>query len=941
MKRPEKRPEFEDVLVSCLSRIESEGDSGLDAMCGEYPGYADQLRQRVKILRDAGLIATTMGGEGFPEQLGDFRLIERLGHGGMGVVFLAEQISLGRRVALKVVRHEQLLDRTARARFAREVETVARLAHPGVVPVYAVGEEGGLPFFAMEYVRGASLERVVREVRGRGGPGRELGALTGRDLLATVESIGGVEAAAGASARAPFDGTWTAACLWIVREAAQALEHAHQRGVLHRDLKPSNIMVTVEGRVLLVDFGLASSAAAASITRTGAQLGSWHYMPPELVSRGIEGHDPRADVYSLGVTLYELLALRLPFSSEHLEQLHALILEGRPARLRGLVSGLARDVEAVVSVAMAPERERRYATAADLAGDLTRLLDMRPVEARARGPWLQLARWSQRHKGAAAAVALSVAVAVLGPLLFGWQQVRMGRRVEHQRANAELNLKVAIDAVEEIAVQLGDARLSDLPRVREVRRELLARADDLAAAIGEDVADKPTLVRAKIQARLGLARLDAILGEHEASEALLLEQVEAGTALLAHESANAEDRRMLALVHHQLALRRLDATDSAGALEHADRGLEVLGEGDDPPPTVAIHLLNSRAQSLKDQGRREESLRAVEAAIELGRRRSVAFPEESGTLGALADALNKFGTVVHMTDAKRGIAVLEEAWAIRLALHDAGPEDAHARLLLCRTGTNLGLLLDRDGRRAESMEIVLRSLEIAESLVEEFPAVPMYAGSVGSLSINLSGLYGEADRYEEGLELLDRALPLLRKGVELEPESASRSHWLAVGINQRSTALKELGRYSEAWAAQTEGLALQREVVAMLPSAEHRFHLGMALANRGSLAIVSDRYEEAAPSLREALPLMRGQGHPVYFIAAQWVRAARAVESDTSLGAAELDTRIQNYYGNALEILQLALEDGFVDRGGGLDKADWDPLRGDELFEQLRARAQP
>ena len=198
-----KRLEFEDVLVSCLSRIESEGDSGLDAVCDEYPAYADQLRQRVKVLRDAGLLIAGAEEPDYPERLGEFRLLERLGQGGMGVVFLAEQTTLGRQVALKVVRPEQLLDRHARARFAREVETVARLAHPGIVPVHAVGEQDGLPYFAMEYVRGASLEQVVRELAGR-----DAGALTGRDLLACIERASGEEAAAGAADRAPFDGAW-------------------------------------------------------------------------------------------------------------------------------------------------------------------------------------------------------------------------------------------------------------------------------------------------------------------------------------------------------------------------------------------------------------------------------------------------------------------------------------------------------------------------------------------------------------------------------------------------------------------------------------------------------------------------------------------------------------------------------------------------------------
>ena len=264
------------------------------------------VRERILALERAGLMGADSE-QDFPERLGNFRLIERLGGGGMGVVYVAEEISLGRRVALKVIRPEQLHFGQAKERFRREVEAVAKLSHPGIVQVFSFAEEGGVPYFAMELVEGAALGDILRQFAGRSPT-----SLSAADLARAVSAQCGTECAASAL----FEGTWVRACLEIARQIAVALEHAHARGVVHRDIKPSNVMITPDGRARLLDFGLASRVGASRLTRTGAQLGSMPYMPPELVSGRVDEAGPRTDVYSLGATLHESLALSLPFRGE-------------------------------------------------------------------------------------------------------------------------------------------------------------------------------------------------------------------------------------------------------------------------------------------------------------------------------------------------------------------------------------------------------------------------------------------------------------------------------------------------------------------------------------------------------------------------------------------------------------------------------------------------
>jgi serine/threonine protein kinase len=281
---------LETLLAQCIDRIFRSGDEAVDEVCASHPELAEEVRRSLRDLERAGMFESARPHPpGIPERLGDFRLVERLGGGGMGVVYLAEQTSLGREVALKLGRPELLYFSGARERFAREVEVVARLQHPGIVPVYTVGEQDGVPYFAMERVHGCTLAEVLRHLAGRDPAG-----LWGHDLArAVAASTPGAETPGeGEELGYVYGGSWERTVLRVVGQIADALEHAQQRGVLHRDIKPSNVMITPGGRAMLLDFGLSSSGGASSITKTGSRLGSLPYMPPEQVGGGGEAIGP-------------------------------------------------------------------------------------------------------------------------------------------------------------------------------------------------------------------------------------------------------------------------------------------------------------------------------------------------------------------------------------------------------------------------------------------------------------------------------------------------------------------------------------------------------------------------------------------------------------------------------------------------------------------------
>jgi len=509
--------DLEGLLVRALEH-HSNGDSvAVDELCAAHPEHAAALREHLRELRLSGLL----DGEGAPailalgEWLGGHRLLYRLGEGGMGVVYVAEDRSLGRRVALKVLRPDLAHSRQARARFQREVQTIARLAHPSIVPLFREGEERGVAYFTMALVEGASLAEVLRELEGR-----DPAELQGRDLfkaLVRLTEARGFDVT-GASPDEPlFAGPWAQAMAWLAREVAQALEHAHQREVLHRDVKPSNILLTPAGHVLLVDFGLASLTGNERMTRTGSQLGSLPYMAPEQIAGDPGRVDARVDVYGLGVLFYELLALRLPFQESDPARLSIRVASGDKPSLRSFHRGLPADYETVCFTALDADPARRYASAAHLARDLSNLLERRPIEARPAGLGVLLTRWSERHPGRAVGLAAGLLLLVFGPLVYGRLEANAGLRVSRERDVAEQNLDAALEAVEVLLERVGSRELRDVPRVARLRAELLERAASLYARL-ESSSRGDLRTRLRIASALGkLAKLRQESGEREAA----------------------------------------------------------------------------------------------------------------------------------------------------------------------------------------------------------------------------------------------------------------------------------------------------------------------------------------------------------------------------------------------------------------------------------------
>lgn len=365
------------LLISDLADRAQRGEQiSLEEQCRSHPQFANDLRElwgAVMVAQVAGKSSsveetlsprthdTPSGSLDLPSRLGDYLLLEELGRGGMGVVFRARQESLSREVAVKMILRGELARNNERERFQAEAQAAARLDHPGIVPVYEVGEIEGRPYFSMKFIRGTTLAQRLAE-----------GPIPSREAARLLVGV------------------------------ARAIHFAHEKGVLHRDLKPSNILIDEMGQPHVTDFGLAKQISdEPSLTRTGAILGTPAYMAPEQAAGNRGQVGPQSDVYSLGVVLYHMLTGRPPFQGASPVETVLMVLEQDPVPPRMLNPHADADLEMICLRCLQKPTDLRYNTAAALARDLDAFLNDESISARS-GRFAQvLAGWMRETHHAA------------------------------------------------------------------------------------------------------------------------------------------------------------------------------------------------------------------------------------------------------------------------------------------------------------------------------------------------------------------------------------------------------------------------------------------------------------------------------------------------------------------------------------------------------------
>ena len=683
-------------------------------------------------LRNAGAARDAL-----PQRIGDFELLREIGRGGMGEVWEARQISLDRRVALKLLHSHLGLSERWIERFQREAQAGGRLAHTGIVTVHAVGEQDGRHFIAQELVGGDTLADWIERRR--------------------------------ALPRLPADHFDRVAR--IIAAVADALHSAHEAGILHLDVKPGNVLLPDEARPKIADFGLAVAAEESALTRTGEVLGTPYYMSPEQLSARRLPPDRRTDVFALGATLYEALTLALPFPGDTREQVAGRILLEEPQDPRRLRSQIPRDLAVVCLKALLKNPARRYPAMAPLAADLRRHPDLQPVAARPPSPLLRAASWLRRHPASGAAIGVGAVAMVAISLL--WLDARAARERADDSAAEAVTQAATAKSIEDFLLGLFTAGTPGARQGETVTLDdVLARGAERART---EPADDP-ITRAALMMAIGQAY--STLGRYAEAEPLLADAVN-----LRLRTVGSGDQRTLAAMNKLAQLLNAQAR-----FEEAERWYLLAQEGhvrlygaespqekenrgnlgylywrtkrfDEAEPlllasregTLALHGEDSEEAATTTgnlgslflkQDRLEEAERLLEQAVAMRRAKvGEKSPAFLAPFGALAEAKARLGR----PDAEA--AMREHLRLTRIVFGEDLPETANS-------WNSLGLFLGEREASAEAVACFQRALEIRRlRLRADHP-------SLRATLANLVKVLHRLDRNEEALPLAEELLAL-------------------------------------------------------------------------------------------------------------------------------------------------------------------------------------
>jgi tetratricopeptide (TPR) repeat protein len=866
---------FAELVEELTARLQAGEAVDIDVLAREHPEYAEKLRRLLPALEVLGELSRS-GQESFPLKfgaethsnpplgtLGDFRIVREVGRGGMGIVYEAEQVSLNRRVALKVLPFAATLDPKQLQRFRNEAQAAAHLQHGNIVPVHFVGCERGVHFYAMQFIDGQTLAELLRQLRQGAATPAELAFWVAADAVQAASAAAPPAldpqpttpyGAAQAPTRSLGSSAVRRAGYWrqvarLGEQAAEALQHAHDLGVIHRDVKPGNLLLDGRGNLWVTDFGLAHVQSGASLTVTGDLVGTLRYMSPEqaLAQRVVIDH--RTDVYSLGATLYELLTLRPAFDGTDRHELLRQIAFEEPRPPRRLDKAIPAELETIVLKALEKNPADRYSSAQELADDLRRFLDDQPIRAR-RPSWRQVAaKWARRHRALVWAAAAMLAVLLL--LGGGFGVWRMQKRAvaktqaelaleDADRFQAEGRWPEALWAARRAEPWLSAGLVSEGLRRRVQERvadlEMVDRLEQIRlqrAAVKEGHFDTAQADPAYAQAFADYGIELTALGAEEAAGRLRSRgiRVELAAALddwaevcrITRDKADTTWKDLLGLARaadpDELRNRLRDALE--GRDVQALKRLAAAGGVAELPPSTLVLLANNLGQT-----------DAVEEAVALLRQAQRRHPGDFWVNHDLAEWLSKLGPG-HQEEVVR-------YFTVAVALRPLSPG----------THLNLGAALSAQGQLDEAVAAYREAIRLKNDYAEAHYNLGIALKDKGQLGEAIAE-YREAIRIKKDFALahsnlgvalatkgqLDEAIAECRHAIQLKKDSPEAHTNLGV-------ALMDKGQLDEAIAEHRQAIRLRKDY-----ACAHN-NLGVALTDKGQL-------DEAIAECRQALRLQK------------------------------------------------------------------------------------
>jgi eukaryotic-like serine/threonine-protein kinase len=831
------------------------GDVGeLERWKERYPDLAETLKDQLATLRELHGFATTLCPEGATEpplrgRLGDYRLKREIGRGGMGVVFEAEDTSLGRRVALKVLPFAAILNDKQLARFRNEAQAAARLHHPHIVPVYAVGVDRGVHYYAMQYIDGRSLEDAISELSAYDQSRSTIDVQ--RAMTAAVEEPLASSRENPKPPLFPLSAKESPAYLRrvvsLVRDVCEGLKHAHDLGILHRDIKPSNLLLDSSGHVWITDFGLARVPGDASVTSTGDVLGTARYMSPEQASGGKAFVDHRTDIYSLGITLYELATLRPAFPMETREQFLRHVHFMQPIAPSRLNRAIPSALEAIIIKATEKDPSRRYLSTQEFSLDLQRFLAGETPQAKKHWFRNQVRRWRERHQRLVTAVMAAGILLLAASLVTTFLVLREqeNTRREQQKTaqalaeksdaladkhksflQAEEYYKTARLAVDKFGLQMSE-RLADVPGAEGVRRDMIQETLRYYDSFVSQARSDPKLQVDVANALLKSGSLLEQMGDRHGATRSYDQSVTTFEAHLANASdVDFEVQRDLARALNNRGLLKSRSGGSEDGIADLRRAqalqsklLEAAtspSEQDEIRGDLACSLCNE-AYVLTNRGQSEEAAALLENAIQMEKSQPRGVHAAPLRSSRLAVSLHNLACLRADSDLQLAEQLTREALLIQQRLNASEPNSATYTADYAVGCNNLAVLLLRAGKNEEAARAYEEAVALGERLVARAPDVVPFrcdlaisVNNFGRALLRLQQTQEARDQFHRACELLEG----LKKqhGPQLEFLSALSGANFNLGI-----ALNALGESNAARAAMEHAIELQKEVCQLAP----------------------------------------------------------------------------------------------------------------------------
>ncbi len=872
-------------------------------------------------------------------QIGPYKLIDQIGEGGFGVVFRAEQQQpIRRTVALKTIK-PGMDTRQVVGRFETERQALALMEHPHIARVLDGGVTGsGSPYFVMELVQGIPITQYCDEHR-----------LTPQERLALFVAV------------------------------CQAVQHAHQKGIIHRDLKPSNVLVAEQDGVpvpKVIDFGVAKALGQPLSEQTlatglGRIIGTLEYMSPEQAEFNASDVDTRADIYSLGVLLYELLTGTTPLTKDRLRQaavteLLRVIREEdpprpstrltdskdmlasvsaqrklEPARLTRTIRG---ELDWIVMKALDKNRNRRYETARDFGLDLERYLSNEPVLAGPPSAAYRLRKTVRRHWRILAGVSsfmvlLVAAVIALSVALMAVDRERRAKEVALEaESRRRSQARTALDAMTSQIIEDRLTRNNEvLPGDKQFLEQALRYYEEFAADTGQDKEVRTAVADAylrvcKIRRRLG----DEAQAEIAAKRAYDL------YAGLANEFHGVPDyRRDLARLHLELSAIYRKTGRLQAARAEGEQALTIARDlattyPDDPKYRQNLAMMLDRhAIMLKNTGRFREAEDAYREALTMQKELSVKYPDRSHYRDELAQTQLNLGVLLTLAGrSDAAIETLTESGKTYESLFAESPGDAHIRESLAASRDNLGNVLRDAGRNDEAEKVFRETLIVQRALVNDFPAVPDYQRGLAVMLNNLGILLKNTDRFEEAEQLYRQAATIHQQLAAAFPAISDHQNEAAGAMVNLARLLLIRANFAAARNVLVEAAPYHQAALKANPT--HPDYRKFYRLNRWRLAealLQMREHAAAAEVVEQFLEAAVEPGRDAYTAAQLLAGCVRLADEDDRFSESEREELAKSYGDRALAALRLAIERQAEQIAQIKTDSALDPLRSRQEFQ--------